>query len=507
MISIRHGYNKLCTDNLKLNFKIGIHTNSNDVDKAFIICRDTLIQEFESECKNITTTFSAFSFLRTYSIISTKPKDCTANPKDIEKNIVAKRMCKNVFSELTKNNLVYSPINEIDDLLSDKLMCLIDSLFYLSQDQHSFYLNNNKGFQLDLFEDCCAFTLYDEGLALKQQEISKQVGPDYFQGSIGDECHIIDFMKATIEAFGNVASRFYNKVFNDNSPIFIDADKLSEPEFFKLLSQPLQRSNSPDRIIDLTELYKEFPNDCFLNGFLLRREDVSMLESYKHPQSAKRSRYRPILQLCIDGEQYCITTPYMVSEALSEHITNQLPFASLPCEWKQNKEISEFAKEWKNLHDKWLDDEVQKILELNKLVFLRNKKAIDGVNLEEEPSSVKCRNIGEIDFIVVDTKKQKISVIDTKFIKTKYNPASFGDDKSKFTQGKKPYEEQLFIKFEWIQNNLEHLQKELKREGITIYINKYAVDLFFITNAPTYYSFFSTYPIIPVNDLSRYLSK
>lgn len=474
-----NAYNQLCLDKLKLKYDVGIYTNPKDVEKAFLICRNTLIQEFESECKKITTMLSAFSFLSNYSKIVV---ESITDPKEYDK-IIRKRMCKIVFSELTKNNLVNSQTNEIDESFLYKLMYLTDALSFLSQNQYNFYLNNNKGFQLELLEDCYAFTLYDKDFALKIDEIAKQMKPDYFKGRFGDECQIIEFREATIDAFGDVANRFYNVLFSGEV--------------------------SPDAIIDLTGWYKKFQDNSFLNGLLLRKKDVSLLASYKHPQSAYRSRYRPILQLCIGGKQHCITTPGMIFEALSEHITNQLPFGILPNEWKNNNKISEFAKKWKDKHGQWLDDEVQKILEMNKLIFLRNIKSIDSVKLDDEPSSTGNGNIGEIDFIVVNTKKQNINVIEDKFIKTTYDSASFGNDKFKFTQGKKAYEKQLLIKFEWIKNNLAHLENELKKDndGFNNCISNYSVKCCFVTNSPTYYRFFSKYPIFPVNELSEYLKK
>jgi hypothetical protein len=505
MVSKLNYCNRLCTDQLKLSFEIGIHTNSCDVEKAFFICRDILIQEFESECTKITTTYSAFSFLSSYSAVSLKMQNENINNVEIPHNIIFKRLCKYVFSELTKRNLIWSSMNEIDDKLTDKLMHLTDSLFKLSQEQYCFYMNDNKGFQLELLDDCCAFTLNDDQLVEKQNSISKQITPYFFKGSVGEDSHIEEFQTATIKAFGEAAASFYDFIFNPTGNVFIDAEQITEQEFIKLVSQPSPKTVSPESIIDLTSLYSQYPNNCFLNGLLLKKENVSMLKTYKNPHTANRSRYRPILQLCINGILHYVTTPFLVYESLDELILNQMPFASLPNEWKTNKEMVDFVNGWKNMHDKWLDDKVQEYLEKGKYVFLRNRKAIDGIDLEKEPSSIIGRNVGEIDFIIVDTNRPKIFVTDTKYIKTKYDFASFGEDKSKFTQGKKPYNEQLFIKYEWIKSNLLHLQKDLQKDGTILELANYSVDLFFITNAPSYYSFYSKYPIIPVDKLITYL--
>lgn len=469
MIATEYGYNSLCTDKLKGLFSIGIHTDPKSVDIAFKECRDILITEFASECKKITTTYSMYSLLQSYSYIAAKGKSSNCD-------IVAKSCLRNIILETVKNKLCESHDNKINKALREKLFFLTKSLNKLSQDQYNFYLNDNKGFQLELYENCCAFTLYDEQLCEKLNAIASQFTPDYFKGTILNNNLLLAFKESTISAFGDVASELYDTLFNQIPP---------------------------DRIVDLTELFTKYTENPFLKGLLLRKENVSLLESYTHPHKANRPRFRPILELNIEDTTRYITTPYLVFEAIDEHVLNQLPFGLLPKEWKSNNEISSLAKKWKEDHDKWLDDKVQLVLEKHKLIFARNRKSVDGINLDKEPSSIEGRNVGEIDFIIVDKQKHKVSVIDTKFIKTKYHMASFGDDKSKFTKGPKPYEEQLFIKSEWVSNNLDRVWCELNLKGEET--EKYSIDLYFITNAPSYYNFFSKYPIIPVANLERHI--
>lgn len=189
-------------------------------------------------------------------------------------------------------------------------------------------------------------------------------------------------------------------------------------------------------IIDITSLFFKYPNNPFLNGLTLRREETNLSRTLKNPNYPHRIRFRPIIELHIDNNICYVTTSQLVFEALDEQISNLIPFNILPEEWKSNELIKNFGKNWKNQHDKWLDDEVENILNKSGYYLLRNITGIDGINIVKTPAVIPNKNVGEIDFIIIDETKRTVYVVDTKCIKVKKQHACISEDKSKFTGGK-----------------------------------------------------------------------
>lgn len=461
--------NQKCLNKLIETFGEGVHTN--DVDKVFVICRDSLISQFKEECMKIGNVRTAINMMHTYCAegLDLEQKKWN-NDLEKQKKIDAKMVCRRFFSELPNLKLCESNTTDKQEVLNN-LFNLSVALSYLSQEQYTFYLNGNKGFQIEILRDCFSFTMNDEALIQKNSLLADNLPFDYLKGAVKSIDRIDDFINKTIDVYGEPASELYNVIFHDDNSMLI---------------------------IDLTFIFKNYRGDEFLQGWVLKKNDDSVLRFYKSPHTAERSRNRPIFKLIIDDEIHYITTPYIFWEAMNEIVFNQLPFAKKPEEWK-NEQIISYANGLKNKHDSLLDDEVQMVLENNQYLFLRNKKSIDNIDLIYEKSNVSKRNVGEIDFIIIDTHHGTVYVTDTKFIRTKYDFAAFGADSAKFEQD---YNEQLYVKYQWVCEHLQNLQKEIND---SIDISDFSVDLFFITNAPSFARFFSKYPIIPVAELKDFL--
>lgn len=459
--------NQKCLNKLIETFGEGVYTN--DVDKAFVICRDSLISQFKEGCKRIVNVETAIEIIRTYCELGLKLEENTWNEMQTHRIIDVKMMCKCIFSELPNLRLYNNGIPD-DQSVVPNLLSLSVALSYLSQEQYSFYLNRNSGFQIEILKDCFSFTMIDNAFIQKNYQLADSLSYDYLKGTVEKIDGIRDFSKKMIEIYGEPASELFNIIYEDN----------------------------PCEIIDLSSLFEKFKENEFLQGLLLRKNEDSMLQLYKSPHTVEKSRTRPIFQLNIDSQAYYLTSRYLFWEAMNEIVYNQFPFAIKPKEWK-NKQLVNYVNGLKNKHDSLLDDEVQKILENNNYLFLRNKKSIDCIDLIHEKSNISDRNVGEIDFIIIDSKHKTIYVTDTKYIKTKYHFAAFGNDVSKFEN---EYNEQLSVKFQWICEHLQNLQREIRN---SVDISKYSVDIFFITNAPSFARFFSKYPIIPVAELKEFL--
>ena len=488
-MNIEDKYDAMCVDALKERFKIkdGIYKDPKFIEDSLKFCRDIIISEFEKEATRIVSFNLVCNNLADYSFISVNQPTLLDEKLKHTLYVIKRKQYKYLFSEIVKFKL-HNDQSNTDNTLRINLLYLTNILHMISENLYMFYINNNSGMQLILENKNFEYKFFDNSFNLKKKQIIEITTFDFFKGKIGGQELIDKFLDTATSAFGDVVNNFRDVVFE---------------EFIKLTNSKQEiRKRLPDEVVDISGLYYNFPNNPFLQGLTLKGDSVSLLTNFTHPHKAYRSRYRPILELNIDGNPRYITTPYLVFEALGEHITNQIPFGNLPEEWQVNKMMTNYSSKQRDEHDKWLDDLVENVLVDNNLIFLRNKKSIDGMSLNEQPSSIDGMNVGEIDFIIVDIKQKMISVVDCKHLKTKYDFANFGDDKSKFVKGKDPYEPRLSIKHKWVYNNLVRVQNEINRLYCSRYdILDFNVDLYFITNAPSFYSFFSKYPIIPISQL------
>lgn len=165
---------------------------------------------------------------------------------------------------------------------------------------------------------------------------------------------------------------------------------------------------------------------------------------------------------------------------------------------------NKFCKKLFQEHDKWLERLCCSVIEAKKLPYKRNVKALNNVSLEKAVAHIgtKCypnRNVGEIDFIVIDKSTQIIYVIDAKHIKTRYHLQSFVADYTKFI-GEKGYDEKLSFKVDWIQNHLYDVSRAFGCD-----CSDYSVQGIFVTETFVYYSISSQFPIIPIAWFNAYI--
>lgn len=490
----------MCLCEIKNKYGLGIHTKSKIVESAFIFCRDILIRQFEETCASISFIDDAFFFMRLYSKESIMFQNGEAD--NINQILHTKQLCKNVFLELTKANLKGFNFDYTDQELFDKLSKLTFSLSKLSQQQYIFYLNNNKGFQVEIYDDCYDFTINNSNLYKIYQYNLKNIAYDYLKGSLETESQIIEFIEKTKEIYREAAESFYELVTNKH---LSDIDNISEKQFIEILSSEKVEDYDGDEIIDLSMIVNRYNDSEFLQGLILRSTDVSLKKMYQSPHTANRTRSRPILQITVDNQIKYFTTPFMAFEAIAELTYNEIPFNVLPKEW-HNAVIKEYAQKSKDNHDSLLDDLVERHLKDIGLIYLRNATSINNIDLIHEPSTEMDRNIGEIDFIFVDSIKKIVFVSDTKYLRTKYDFSSAGSDMRKFVSNKKSYNDQLYIKFVWIKEHILDLEKEFSKSVKKCDLNDYSVSLLFITNAPTLYRFFAKYPIVPVSELRQFVN-
>lgn len=498
---VRYNYIQRCLNHIKPLFPIGFYTDSESIEKCCTICLDFFIFEFETECEKIKSTVDISFFMSTYSDMS-----LNEGKYPTPDYVIYRKLCKNVFGELTKLNITDNQTDNIDSALISNLYYLTELIEQYTQHLYTYYMVNKNYFQLEVYEEYFGITLTDNQLANKIQNFSNQFDQSIYKTTCVDHSEISTFRDITELAFKETAEHFFNKVFpSDNSSVIIDLSQMSFSDFKNALdTNNILHDIKPTEIIVLTDPIRNSTNG-FYAGLTLRSNDVNLKQSITKPHIMHRSRFRPIFEVKVNNQNVYISTPYIIFEALAEFILNEIPFAILPREWEDNKVMKKYAKKQKEEHDMWLEDAVESILLKKKLNYRRNKKSINNINLVKEPACKPGRFVGEIDFVIIDEVHKVISVVDCKFMKSKYHFPTFAADKQAFTEGDKCYENKLTYKLYWVKDHLSDVQKEFK---LNFDISKYKTKAYFITNSYVFYSLLSpTFSIVPFQDLLEYLEK
>lgn len=508
-------YVKECTQILKKEFEMEVYTDDTSIVKAYQICLDYYVSEFEKESLLVDSLADVYGMMELYSVIASEQN----KEKTSDDTIIMKRTLKFLFGELTKVDVKSSNPPIINDSNISRLWHLTNLIWELTQRIYTYYINSNTGCQFELYESYFGFTITDKLFTNKLNEIAelaKTTSVGGFQSAPPNTMSV--FYDTAKKAFGDdVIDNLIDRVVCDDSPVIIDCDKISEKDFIEIISGRRIydiKQRLCHEVVCLKDIYKKHSGNLFLEGLTLKSGTVNLKRNITHPHSTQaRTRFRPILELNIDSEKHYLTTPFMLDESINEHITNQIPFDILPKEWERNAIMKEYAKKQKDEHSKWLDDSFEDILNELGLPFLRNKNSINGIDIENTPSE-DGYNVGEIDFIIFDNDKNRIRVVECKYLKSYYDFASFILDKDKFEGGRRPknheeksYNDQLRHKYNWVSNNINNVCAEFKNAGVNLESNLYSVDCFFLTDSKSYYSFISKYNIISRKEIKDYLIK
>lgn len=252
---------------------------------------------------------------------------------------------------------------------------------------------------------------------------------------------------------------------------------------------------------DFTPYLQNYGKTIFGKELILTRDSVNLFNVITKPHIPDhRTRFKPLIELTIDGTPFLVSSEWLLFEALAEIIKNRLPFHGLPDSWCKNKKIRNFADSINNEVGVIFEQEVAKRI-ASKYPYKYNVKSIGDTSIEEFPiienGVLTGRNVGQIDFIIINKDKTIIYIADAKYLKSKYITASFFNDKSKFDE----YYKKLQDKLKWANEN-----KSLISELFGFNVNNYNVKGLFITDAYIFYALFVDYPIIPVIAINDYIS-
>lgn len=466
--SISEIYKNKCLEHLKGDIGIGEYTDMTIIKKALKMSLEYLSYEFEVECEKLNSISDVSFFLEMYSRLSNNEESKS------EENIIFKKVCKAVFGELTKLNIISDNNCHINSTLISNLYSLIELIDYYTQELCCLYIVDTINYKLDLSSNSFKLLITNENEANELKKFKTKFNQLNYIETCVSENEMPIFIEVIQSAFGEPSKKLHDILYIGNR--------------FNVISVK--------HIVELEP-------DYYSKGLILQKSNVDLLQSIHKPQKMIRSRFRPILKVNINNTIDYITTPIVFFEALSEYVTNQIPFGLLPEEWKNDSIMKQYAKEQKEKHGKWLEDKVELLLMNEGYIYRRNLKNINKFKLDKEKTIVDNKYVGEIDYIIIDSLSKIVYVVDCKFMKTKYNYLDFSSDMQSYTNKKNGYNNKLTYKLEWVTNHLNDVQTELE---IDDNISEYDTKAFFITNSFTFCSLFSFYPIIPFQDLMKFLN-
>lgn len=241
----------------------------------------------------------------------------------------------------------------------------------------------------------------------------------------------------------------------------------------------------------------------FYNGLTLNKENkLSLKDSVYKVNSMERHFFRPILEISQNGKRRQLIGIEKWGESITVLATNNFQWNKAPDEWKQNICFQQYLERKSAEHDSLLEDEVVKILNENQIPFFRNITSFsDGKN----SVSINIAGVGEIDFIWLDTKRNKIVVADCKYNRARYDMIAFSADYSNF---KDSYEKKIANKVKWIDENRNIVYKHFEKQfpELNIDIEQYEVEELFIINTPTFYMYMNRVNTVSFFNLDEFIS-
>ncbi len=475
----------------KKGFSENIYQKFDDLLKVLTSLLHICINYFVEEVSKMKAPHDLFAFITQYD----------ASNKEDQKDIAFKHLCKSIFSLLPKLQLSseatpilpYSGEADISTLMGIHY-CLSEleqiygimityqseiGVLLISDDAWTFHFRNDDDFELNT-------------------RFQKAVCHGALRKYCDDSFVAESFIEKFREVFKPVEEQLYKRIFNRR--FIYDCNSLSEQDFVKIIS-----NNAPQRgVIDVTDIVTSNYNNPCIEGLIFGEDNSDIFMAISKPHNKKyRTRFRPLIQVNIDGIDHYITTESIYFEAMSELGGGHYAHNELPDEWASIKELKKGAKAVFKKHSDFLENNVSTLLQ--KFTFLKNVKSLANTSCVKAPvklngQQLPQKTVGEIDFIIIDDLKKTIYVADAKYLKPAFYYPTFATDADKFRK-EDGYEEKLSYKIGWVADNIHLLCREIRRRNIS----DYKVEGFFITDNLVYYSLFSKYPIIPISNLLDYL--
>ncbi len=252
----------------------------------------------------------------------------------------------------------------------------------------------------------------------------------------------------------------------------------------------------PYNLTNMFGVDKSTAIDFFRGLTLDRTNKMSLLDLACKPSNLNRYLYKPVIVWNIDGNDFALLGKNSWSDTFIQLASNAIPWGKAPQEWIKNKCFKNYIHRKEDDHDTWLDDAVETKLVTNKILFDRNVKSINNVNIDNEL-------VGEIDFIIISEELRKIFIADCKHLLGRYDTPNQRNDYNAFVTGKKPYNKTLRRKIEWFKIHKDLIQKHFvnKYSNEKVDVMDFEIEGIFIINTPTLYMYNSEYRIYDITQI------
>lgn len=221
-------------------------------------------------------------------------------------------------------------------------------------------------------------------------------------------------------------------------------------------------------------------------GLTLRKENkLSILQAIFRPNNINKYLYRPILVWNVDGKDRAIVGQNILSESLISLYSNAFGWNKAPEEWL-NSCFKDFIKSKTLENDKVLEDEIEKILKENNILYDRNLKSLKKWN--NQGLNINNSTCGEIDFLFIHN--DTLYICDSKHLISRYDMNNFLNDYSSFEK-EKGYNDTMRRKVKFLEEKkslvFEHFQVLAGNKEYEFEYSK--VEGIFVINTPTFIMF------------------
>jgi hypothetical protein len=244
-----------------------------------------------------------------------------------------------------------------------------------------------------------------------------------------------------------------------------------------------------------------------ISGLILSQETkCSFQESIYKPQSINRHFYRPFIKFKIKGKkinsEMIMVGQYGLMISLQQLATNAIGWNKYPTEWN-NECFDNYVKNKQLNNDKVLEDQLENLLNENKIKYSRNITSLKKHN--NRNLDIDNEHCGEIDFLIL--LNNKIYIADSKHLLARYDFNNWKNDFYKFETNKANFNKTIERKRLFLNDKKhlieEHFSVEYQDESFQL-IDK-ELECVFLINNPTFYMYNSKHKIITIRDFERFL--
>lgn len=237
---------------------------------------------------------------------------------------------------------------------------------------------------------------------------------------------------------------------------------------------------------------------AFYKGLTLSKDNkLPILEAVYRPHNINRYLFRPFLVWNVNGKDLTIVGDGIFIESIGSLCINTFGWNEYPIEW-DNACFKTFIKKKVSLNDKILEDEAERILKINSIIYDRNithlkKWNNQNINIDNE-------SCGEIDFIIIIDNK--VIIADSKHLKSRFDMNNFKNDYAAFETNKKSYNKTMNRKLLFLKDKIQEIQEHFQvlKNDRDFRINADKLEGIFIVNTPTFIMLNNEHRIYTIKD-------